>query len=248
MAATLWLNSPSARKLAMTNIPAPIRILVVDDEPAIRRALSMCLSTQGYSVSTVDSGHAAHAFIDQLLPDLIVLDLGLPDMGGLEIIRSLRGEGVFVPIVVLSSRSDEAGKIKAFDLGADDYVTKPFGIDELLARVRTAIRHGVQERGEKPIFKSGDLTMDLVRRVVTVRGEEVKLTPREYALLRLLVAHAGKVLVHNVIQEEVWGGEVEKAYLRMCIRALRRKIEVDPNRPKLILTESGIGYRLRSPD
>jgi two-component system KDP operon response regulator KdpE len=232
----------------VTNIPAPIRVLVVDDEPAIRRALSMCLSTQGYNVTAADSGQAARALIDRRLPDVVVLDLGLPDVAGLEIIRALRSEGVFVPIVVLSSRSDEAGKIQAFELGADDYITKPFGIDELLARVRTAIRHGVQQHGEKPVFKSGDLTMDLVRRVVTVRDEEVKLSPREYRLLRLLVANAGKVLIHRVILEEVWGGKEEKAYVRMCVRGLRHKIEVDPNRPKLILTEPGIGYRLRGPD
>lgn len=228
--------------------PSPIRILVVDDEPAIRRFLRTSLSTHGYDVSEAVGGKAALASIRQHPPDVIVLDLGLPDMDGFEVIRSLRMEGVSIPVVVLSSRSDEVGKVQALDLGADDYVTKPFGIDELLARVRAAIRHRLQQQGEKPIFKCVDLTVDLVRRVVTVRGQEVKFTPREYDLLRLLVAHAGRVLTHKFILKEVWGSETDVQYLRIYIRNLRHKIEADPDRPQLILTEQGVGYRLRGPD
>ncbi len=151
-------------------------------------------------------------------------------------------------MIVLSSREDETGKVTALDLGADDYVTKPFGMDELLARIRAAMRHRLQQEGEKPLFRSGDLTIDLVRRIVTVRGQEVKLTPREYDLLRLLVAHAGKVLTHKFILREVWGGETDVQYLRIYIRTLRQKIEANPDQPQLILTEQGVGYRLRAAD
>jgi two-component system, OmpR family, KDP operon response regulator KdpE len=149
---------------------------------------------------------------------------------------------------VLSVRADEAGKVRALDMGADDYVTKPFGIDELLARIRAAVRHRLQQEGERPVFKSGDLSVDLVRRVVTVRGQEVKLTPREYNLLRLLVTHAGKVLTHKFILREVWGAETDVQYLRIYIRTLRQKIEADPEQPRMILTEQGVGYRLRAAD
>ena len=156
-----------------------------------------------------------------------------------------------MPIVVLSSARDErsAARWQALDLGADDYVTKPFGIDELLARIRAAQRHRLQQAGERPIFRSGDLTVDLVRRIVTVRGAEKKFSPREYDILRLLVAHAGKVLTHRFLQREVWGADVDVQYLRIYIRALRQKIEADTDRPRHILTETGVGYRLKaSPD
>ena len=149
---------------------------------------------------------------------------------------------------MLSSRTDEAGKVRALDLGADDYVTKPFGMDELIARLRTALRHKLQQQGERAIFRVGDLAVDLVRRVVSVRAHEVKLTPREYDLLRALVAHAGKVLTHRFLLHEVWGSETDVAYLRIYIRTLRQKIEADPDRPGLILTEQGVGYRLKAPD
>jgi two-component system KDP operon response regulator KdpE len=180
--------------------------------------------------------------------DLAVLDLGLPDLDGLEVIRKLRASGNMLPIIVLSSRDDEAAKVAALDLGADDYVTKPFGIDELLARIRAAQRHRLQQQGEKPVFRAGDLEVDLVRRLVTVRGQTVKFSPREYDLLRLLVAHAGRVLTHRMIMREIWGGDSDVQYLRIYIRALRQKIEADPERPEYILTETGVGYRLRSPD
>src|SRR6185312_11595844 len=179
---------------------------------------------------------------------LVVLDLGLPDIDGIEVITRIRDAGSAVPIIVLSSRSDEAAKVDALDFGADDYVTKPFGVDELLARIRTAQRHRLQQQGEKPLFRTGELTVDLVRRIVTVRGHEVKFSPREYDLLRLLVAHAGKVLTHNMILREVWGPNTDVQYLRIYVRALRQKIESDMERPEYIQTETGVGYRLRAPD
>ena len=220
-------------------------VLVVDDEPAIRRFLRTTLESQNYRVEEAESGKAALDKMKRMPASVVVLDLGLPDIDGLEVLAQLRASGSSVPVIVLSSRTDEAGKVKALDLGADDYVTKPFGMDELLARLRAALRHRYQQKGETPIFKSGDLTVDVVRRLVTVRGHEVKLTPREYDLLRLLVSHAGKVLTHKMIMREVWGGETEVQYLRIYIRTLRQKIEADPQQPQLIQTEQGVGYRLR---
>ena len=230
----------------MTIGAGPIRILVVDDEPAIRRFLRAGLGAQGYAITELATGLPAIDVVHRNGTDLIMLDLGLPDVDGLEVIRRIRGGGSAIPIVVLSSRDDEAAKVAALDLGADDYVTKPFGIDELLARVRAALRHMLQQQGEHAVFHSGDLTVDLVRRVVTVRGQEVKFSPREYDVLRLLVQHAGKVLIHKVILREVWGGETDVQYLRIYIRALRQKIEPDPERPTHIITETGVGYRLRA--
>ncbi|WP_372395040.1 response regulator transcription factor [Azospirillum sp. HJ39] len=238
----------------MTSPSAPLRVLVVDDEPPIRRFLRTSLSAQGYDIVEAEDGDAALREIHRRVPDLLVLDLGLPGIDGLEVIRRLRAGDqaspaiAALPIIVLSSRVDEAGKVEALDLGADDYVTKPFGVDELLARIRAALRHRLQRQGERPLFRSGDLTVDLVRRIVTARGGEVKLSPREYDLLRLLVAHAGKVLTHRMILKEVWGGETDIQYLRIYIRQLRQKIEAEPDRPHHILTETGVGYRLRGPD
>ena len=225
-----------------------LRVLIVDDEPAILRFLRAGLSGQGYTVLEAATGQAALDQIRRKAADLIVLDLGLPDIDGLEVIRQVRASGATLPIVVLSSRDDERTKVDALDLGADDYVTKPFGMDELLARVRAAQRHRLQQQGEAPIFRCGDLTVDLVRRIVTVRGNEVKFSPREYDLLRLLVAHAGKVLTHNYILREVWGPNTDVQYLRIYVRALRQKIEQDTERPHYIMTETGVGYRLRPPD
>jgi two-component system KDP operon response regulator KdpE len=224
------------------------RVLVVDDEPPIRRFLRTSLSAQGYHVIEAEDGPSAKAALRQNAVDVIVLDLGLPGLDGFDIIKQLREQGSTIPIVVLSSRTDEAGKVRALDLGADDYVTKPFGMDELIARLRTALRHRLQQQGERAIFRVGDLAVDLVRRVVSVRDREVKLTPREYDLLRALVAHAGKVLTHRFLLHEVWGSETDVAYLRIYIRTLRQKIEADPDRPQLILTEQGVGYRLKAPD
>ena len=226
----------------------PLRILIVDDEPPIRRFLRTALTAQEYRVEEAGDGETALELLKRTPMDLIVLDLGLPGIDGLEVVRQLRGQGAATPIIILSSRDDEAGKVAALDIGADDYVSKPFGVEELSARIRAALRHRLQQEGEKPLFKSGDLAVDLVRRIVTVKGEEVKLTPREYDLLRVLIAHAGKVLTHKFILKEVWGGETDVQYLRIYIRTLRQKLEADPEQPSLILTEQGVGYRLRPAD
>jgi two-component system KDP operon response regulator KdpE len=226
----------------------PLRVLVVDDEPAILRFLSASLESQGYIVSTATDARTALDMVHKKAADLVVLDLGLPDMDGLDVVRQIRDNGKTLPIIILSSRDNESAKVKAFDLGADDYVTKPFGIDELLARIRAAQRHRLQQEGEKPLFHAGDLCVDLVRRIVTVRGGEVKLSPREFDVLRLMVAHAGKVLTHRFMLEKIWGSDADVQYLRVYVRALRQKIEADPERPAHILTETGVGYRLREPD
>ncbi len=228
----------------MTSASSPRRILVVDDEPAIRRFLRTSLTAQGYQIIEAENGNDALALLRNRV-DMVVLDLGLPDNDGVDVLRQIRASDMSMPVIILSSRSDEKGKVTALDLGADDYVTKPFGIDELLARIRAAFRHRLQEQGEKPLFKSGDLSVDLVRRIVTVRDDEVKLTPREYDLLRLLVAHAGKVLTHKSILGALWGPEADVQYLRIYIRSLRQKIELSAERPQHILTEQGVGYRLR---
>jgi len=226
---------------------ARLKILVIDDEPPIRKLLRMGLNTQGYDVLEAPSGKTGLELLVQD-PDLIILDLGLPDVEGLELLRTIRARKEGVPIVVLSSRGDEAGKVQALDLGADDYVTKPFGMDELLARMRAALRHQLQVHGERPVFRVGDLSVDLVRRIVKVRDQEVKLSPKEYDLLRVLVQHAGKVLTHKFLLGELWDNLTDAQYLRVYVRQLRQKIEVDPERPQYILTETGIGYRLRAPD
>ena len=232
----------------MTEGAGPLRILIVDDEPAILRFLRAGLGSQGYVVIEAENGQKALDAVRARRADMVVLDLGLPDIDGLEVIRRVRAAGSAVPIIVLSSRDSETAKVEALDSGADDYVTKPFGVDELLARIRAAQRHRLQQQGEKPIFRTGDLAVDLVRRIVTVRGQEVKFSPREYDLLRLLVAHAGKVLTHNMILREVWGPTTGVQYLRIYIRALRQKIELDTDKPEYIVTETGAGYRLRAAD
>jgi two-component system KDP operon response regulator KdpE len=218
---------------------------VVDDEPPIRRLLRTSLGAEGFEVIEADNAEKALTAIETRKPEIVILDLGLPDQDGLDVIRSIRTSGSKLPIVVLSSRGDERGKVEALELGADDYVTKPFGIAELVARIRTALRHRFQEQGGEPLFKSGPLQVDLVRRVVTVNGEEMKLSPKEYDILRLLVLHAGKVLTHRFIMQHVWGAGCDVQYLRIYVRQLRQKIEKDPERPSLIMTETGVGYRFR---
>jgi len=220
---------------------------VVDDEPPIRKLLRMGLNTQGYEILEASNGKMSLELLEQK-PDLVILDLGLPDMQGLELLRMMRARNEAVPIVVLSSRGDEVGKVQALDLGADDYITKPFGMDELLARMRAALRHQLQVHGERPIFRTGDLSVDLVRRIVKVADREVKLSPKEYDLLRVLVQHAGKVLTHKFLLGELWDSLTDAQYLRVYVRQLRQKIEADPERPHFVLTETGIGYRLRAPD
>jgi two-component system KDP operon response regulator KdpE len=225
----------------------PIKVLVIDDEPPIRKLLRMGLSTQGYEVLEAANGNVA---LEKLAeePALIILDLGLPDIQGHELLRMIRARNESVPIVVLSSRGDEGGKVQALDFGADDYLTKPFGMDELLARLRAAMRHQLQVKGERPIFRVGDLSVDLVRRIVKVGEREVKLSPKEYDLLRVLVQYAGKVLTHRFLLRELWDEQTDAQYLRVYVRQLRQKIEADPERPQFILTETGVGYRLRAPD
>jgi two-component system KDP operon response regulator KdpE len=221
--------------------------LVIDDEPPIRKLLRMGLGTEGYEVLEASNGRSALELAASN-PDLVILDLGLPDMQGLALLRALRERQEGVPVIVLSSRGDERGKVEALDLGADDYVTKPFGMDELLARMRTALRHRLQVQGERPVFRAGDLSVDLVRRIVRVRDRDVRLSPKEYDLLRILVQHAGKVLTHRFLLGELWDDFTDAQYLRVYVRQLRRKIEADPERPQHILTETGVGYRLRAPD
>jgi len=208
----------------------------------------MGLSTQGYEILEAPNGKASLDLLSQN-PDLVILDLGLPDMQGLELLRMMRARNEAVPIVVLSSRGDEVGKVQALDLGADDYISKPFGMAELTARIRAALRHAFQAQGELPMFVSGDLSVDLVRRQVTRGGSEVRLSPKEFELLRHLVTHAGKVLTHRQLLREVWGpAQAEEVqYLRVFIRGLRQKLEADPTRPTHILTELGVGYRLQLP-
>jgi two-component system KDP operon response regulator KdpE len=232
----------------MTPWAGPLRILVVDDEPAIVRFLRASLESQGYIVAAAADARTALDMVRNGAADLIVLDLGLPDLDGLDIVRRIRESGAALPIIILSSRDNESAKVTALDLGADDYVTKPFGVDELLARIRAAQRHRLQQEGEKPLFHAGDLSVDLVRRIVTVRDKEIKLSPREYEVLRLMVAHAGKVLTHRFMLREIWGNDADVQYLRIYVRSLRQKIEADPERPIHILTETGVGYRLREPD
>ncbi|MGA8294988.1 MAG: response regulator transcription factor [Rhodoplanes sp.] len=225
---------------------APLKVLVIDDEPPIRKLLRMGLSTQGYAVLEAPNAKTALDLLAEA-PGLIILDLGLPDMAGLDLLRTIRARSESVPIVVLSSRGDEAGKVQALDLGADDYVTKPFGMEELLARMRTALRHQLQVHGERPVFRAGDLSVDLVRRIVKLRDQEVKLSPKEYDLLRVLIQHAGKLLTHRFLLRELWDELTDPQYLRVYVRQLRQKVEADPERPQHILTETGIGYRLRAP-
>jgi two-component system KDP operon response regulator KdpE len=226
---------------------APPKVLVIDDEPPIRKLLRMGLTTQGYEILEAPTGKISLELLTQK-PDLVILDLGLPDIQGHELLRLIRARNESIPIVVLSSRGDEAGKIQALDLGADDYVTKPFSMGELLARMRAALRHQLQVHGERPIFRTGELSVDLVRRIIKVRDKEVKLSPKEYELLRVLVQHAGKVLTHKFLMAELWDALTDAQYLRVYVRQLRQKIEADPERPQYILTETGIGYRLRATD
>lgn len=223
------------------------RVLVVDDEPQIRRFLRASLPPQGYECVEAEDATGALAAYKRERPDAIILDLGLPGKDGFEVIQSIRKHAL-TPIVVLSARADVEGKVRALELGADDYVTKPFDMIELLARLRAALRHGLQSGGEMPLFRSGPLTVDLVGRHVLMQGKEVHLTPKEYSLLRFLISQAGRVVTHRQILEEVWGpaNAEDVQYLRVLMRALRRKIEPPGrDRPReLIATKSGVGYRL----
>ncbi|MBJ6724471.1 response regulator [Geomesophilobacter sediminis] len=221
------------------------KILVVDDETAIQRFLKTALDNGEYAVHQAENGHAALAAAVSLRPDVVLLDLGLPDLDGVEVIRRIR-EWSQVPIIVISVREREDEKVRALDAGADDYLTKPFGIGELMARIKVALRRSLQQVPD-PVLQIGALCVDLPRRRVTVDGVEVQLTPTEYDLLRLLASHAGKVLTHSQILKQIWGtAYVEQPHvLRVNISNLRRKVEPDPSRPRWIVTEPGVGYRLK---
>lgn len=225
-----------------------IRILVVDDEQPIRKLLKVGLSVEGYALLEARSAREAEEVIVAERPDLIILDLGLPDRSGLDLLEHWRVEQLQIPVVVLSSRTDEAGIVNALELGADDYVTKPFGMKELAARLRVALRHRLQQQGEKPVFQAGDLSVDLVRRIVRLGEDEVKLSPKEYEILRVLVQHAGKVITHRHLLQEVWDETTDVQYLRVYVRQLRQKLGDSPDEPRYITTETGVGYRMREAD
>lgn len=220
-------------------------ILVIDDEPQILRAMRTILTARQFRVSTASRGEEGLTLAAAGSPDLVILDLSLPDMDGLEVCHRLR-EWSQVPIVVLSVRDSERDKVAALDHGADDYLTKPFGIEELLARIRVALRHSVQAGGSKQaVVKTGPITIDLVKHIVTRDGNEVKLTATEYNLLSYLARHAGRVLTHQMILSNVWSNaDADRVeYLRVFMRQLRKKLEDDPNRPQVLITEPGVGYR-----
>lgn len=223
----------------------PVRVLVVDDEPAIHRFMGPALAANGYEALRADTGGQALALAVNRSPDIIVLDLGLPDIDGKDVIRRLR-EWSDIPIVVLSARDREIEKIEALDLGADDFVNKPFGVGELMARLRAALRHRAHPKSEVSILRIGEVTIDIPRHRVARGEDEIRLTPKEFDLLAFLARHAGKVVTHRQILREVWGPahETDTQYLRVFVGQLRGKIEQDPANPTLILTEPGVGYRL----
>jgi two-component system KDP operon response regulator KdpE len=231
----------------MSRSPTPgARILVIDDEPAIRRAVERNLAGHGFDVRGAESGEEGLELETRYHPDLVLLDMVLPDISGTDVIARLR-ERTSIPIIVLSVRGAEAEKVRALELGADDYLTKPFGVDELLARIRVALRHAARSgSGHDSVFRSGELAVDLERREVTVAGSRVHLTPTEYALLGALIADAGRVLTDRALLQRVWGPEYgsEDHYLHVYMARLRKKLERDPGNPRHLRTEPGVGYRL----
>ncbi|WP_374468994.1 response regulator transcription factor [Phenylobacterium sp.] len=227
----------------------PLRLLLVDDEPQILRALKPALAAAGYGVEAVESGEAALALMAADPCDAVILDLGLPDMDGKQVIERLR-EWSDAPVIVLSARDLEDEKIAALDLGADDFVNKPVGVGELLARVRASLRGRERRFAAQAVFRSGDLELDFALRRVRIMGEEVKLTPREYDLLRTLARHAGRVVTHRQVITAVWGAgaQVDTQFVRVLVGQLRQKLEREPSSPRLVLTEPGVGYRLKTED
>lgn len=223
-----------------------IRILVVDDEPQIRRAIRAGLGAHGFEVEQADSGEAALDAVSLNPPDVVILDLGLPDTPGIDVVREIRGWSS-VPIIILSVHDTERDKVRALDSGADDYLTKPFGMGELLARIRVALRHSARHERQDPVLRFGDLRIDLPKRLVTLSGKEVHLTPTEFELLRELAMNAGKVLTHQMLLSRVWGPASSESthYLRVYVNQLRQKIEPDAGHPRYIATEPGVGYRFR---
>ena len=224
---------------------APATVLVIDDEASIRRFLRSTLAAQGYATTEAASAAEGLRSIRHQRPDLVLLDLGLPDRDGMELVPEIR-QLVDAPVIVLTVRDAEASKVRALDLGADDYVTKPFSVPELLARMRAALRHRVQAQGGQPNVEAGPITIDLVYRRVTRDGGDVHLSAKEWSILEQLAMHAGRVVTHGHILRQVWGreGPTEQQYLRVYMRQLRQKLEPDPNRPQLLITEPGVGYRL----
>ena len=228
---------------------ANARVLIIEDEQPIVRFLRTTLGSQGYTLHEAATGQAGLIQASGRRPDIILLDLGLPDMDGLELIQRLRAWSA-VPIIIISARGQESDKVAALDAGADDYLTKPFGVPELMARIRVALRHAarVGEGAENTVFVSGDLKVDLAGHLVSLRGQEVSLTPIEFRLLAVMIKYAGKVVTHRQLLKEVWGPHLsdESHYLRVFVHQLRRKLEDDPTRPKYILTEAGVGYRFKA--
>jgi two-component system KDP operon response regulator KdpE len=221
-----------------------MRILIVDDEPQIRKLLRVSLGAHGYDIDEADTGQDGVNRAAIFKPDLIILDLGLPDVDGKQVVQRIR-EWSEAPIIILTARDQEQEKIEALDAGADDYITKPFGVGELMARMRVSLRRAAHSEGE-PIITCGELTLDLAQRRVTVGGREVKLTPTEYDIIKVLAQHAGKVLTHKQLLKAVWGNSYDEDthYIHVFVGQLRRKIEENPTQPRYILTESGVGYRL----
>ena len=220
------------------------RILVVDDEASIRRSLKINLETRGYTVDAAETGEKAIKAFENRRPDLLILDLLMPGMGGIDVVRKLRAVST-IPIIVLSAMGEETEKVKALELGADDYMTKPFGMEELFARIRSLLRRAAGATSAAPVFIAGDLSVNFDRREVTLEGQLVKLTPTEYDLLKYMIEHAGKVLTHRMLLQEVWGQAYadQAQYLRVFVGQLRKKIEKHPGRPRFILTDPGVGYR-----
>ena len=228
------------------NVDSSARILIVDDEPQILRFLSTSLIAHGYQVLEAPTGKDALAKADQDVPDLIILDLGLPDIDGMDVLKQVRAKSS-APVIILSAREQETDKVYALDLGADDYVTKPFGVGELMARVRSTLRRRAASPETGNSYQLNGLAVDLERRLVSLNDEDVKLTPKEFDILTMLVKHAGRVVTHQFLLREIWGPTYtsETHYLRVYVGQLRQKIEPDPTQPFFILTEPGVGYRLR---
>lgn len=224
------------------------KILVIEDDPQIRKFLTITLTSHDYAVIPSETGGESIRLVTSVKPDAVLLDLGLPDMDGTEVIRSIR-EWSKIPIIVLSVRNQEEEKVKAFDLGANDYVTKPFGTAELLARIRAALRDAIVAQAEETEITIGDLQIDLMKRIVSLRGERIKLSPKEFNLLKVLAINAGKLLTHKYLMQQVWGEAYsdDNQYLRIYIAQLRQKLEKDPARDQFIINEPGIGYRLEGP-